>query len=469
MDFRLLIDGKLVEGASTLDIIDPATAEPFAVSPRADMAQLQQAVAAAARAFPAWAETPWEQRAVRLRQLAEAVRGRAEELATLLTREQGKPLAQARMEVLGVAAALDYFAGLALPLHTIQQNEADYIVEQRTPLGVVAAITPWNFPLMLLAIKIGPALLAGNTVVAKPAPTTPLTTLLLGELAAEIFPPGVFNVLVDLNDLGAALTSHPDIAKVAFTGSTGTGRKIMASAASTLKRLTLELGGNDAAIVLDDADLGTVGPALFQAATLNAGQVCMAAKRIYAPRSMKDALCEVLAVLAEQVVVGNGLEPQTQLGPLQNRQQYEKVVALLDETRREGRIIAGGHALDRPGYFIAPTVVRDLPDSARLVREEQFAPLLPVLAYDTLEEVLARANDSEFGLAGTVWSSDDRRGLEVALRVQAGTLWVNKHLDLRMDVPFGGTKQSGFGIEQGLEGLKEFTQMKIINVARAAT
>lgn len=465
MAFELLIDGQLVQGSSSLDVINPATGIAFASCSRADAAQLDLAIGAAKRAFPGWAALAWSDRAALLGQVADAMEQRFGEFAALLTREQGKPLPEAEFEIGAAIAALRVFPASELPQETLVETETDRIFEQRIPLGVVAAITPWNFPVILLMVKTACALATGNTVVAKPAPTTPLTTLLFGEVAANILPPGVLNIIVDNNDLGGLLSQHPDIAKVSFTGSTATGRKVMGSAAGTLKRLTLELGGNDVAILLDDVDIAEVAPKIFGAATINAGQVCMAAKRIYAPRAHYDALCDALASIANTTVVDDGANQGAQIGPLQNRQQYEKVLELIEDARGRGKIIAGGTKLDRPGYFIAPTVVRDLPDDARLVQEEQFGPVIPVLAYDTIDEVIDRANDSEFGLAGSVWTSDIDRGIAVAKRIDTGTVWINKHLDLRFDVPFGGAKQSGIGREQGNEGLKEFTQVKVISVA----
>jgi len=340
------------------------------------------------------------------------------------------------------------------------------VVRVRSALGVVAAITPWNFPVIMMVTKLAPALLAGNTVVVKPAPTTPLTTLKVGELCAEIFPAGVVNVLADANDLGTALTSHPDVAKIAFTGSTATGRKVMASAAATLKRLTLELGGNDAAIVLDDVNPQEIAPKLFFAAMVNSGQVCLAAKRVFVHESIYDAVCAELGKLAKAAKVGNGLEEGVEFGPLQNRMQFEKVTAILDDARAQGKIIAGGERHQGPGFFIQPTIVSGLPDSARLVCEEQFGPVMPVLKYSNLDEAIARANTSEYGLGATVWSASPERAYEVALKLDTGTVWINKHLDLPPDVPYGGTKQSGYGVELGQQGLEEFTQAKIINMAK---
>ena len=468
MDFKLLIDGELVAGPATLDIINPATADVFTTCARAGEAELDAAVAAAHRAFPAWSALGWGERGRVLGRIADAIEARLEEFATLLTKEQGKPLAQARGEIAGSAAAFRYFGGLELVDETLVDDERSLIIETRIPLGVVAAITPWNFPMILLSIKLAAGLAAGNTMVAKPAPTTPLTTLLLGEVAADIVPPGVLNVIADANDLGHRLTAHPLVAKVTFTGSTATGRKVMASSADSLKRLTLELGGNDVAILLDDVDIKDVAPHIFNAATFNAGQVCMAAKRIYAPRAKYDALCDELVAIAGRTVVSDGLDENAAIGPVQNRMQFDKVMELIEDSRDKGKIIAGGERLNRPGYFVPVTIVRDLPDDARLVREEQFGPVVPVLAYDDIDEVLDRANDSEFGLAGSVWGKDIDKAIAVARRIDTGTVWVNKHLDLRFDVPFGGAKQSGIGLEQGLDGLKEFTQARIINAARQA-
>jgi len=467
-DFRLLINGRFVQGAGTLDVINPATGRTLTAAPRADRAQLEQAVAAAKAAFPTWSATPLQHRAALLVKLAEALEAEQGEFARLLTQEQGKPLPQALWEIDWAIAALRYFATLDLPPKVLKEDATQKIVRQHKALGVVAAITPWNFPVILLIFKVAPALLAGNTVVAKPAPTTPLTTLKFGELCAGILPPGVVNVIVDQNDLGTALTSHPDVAKVAFTGSTATGKKVMASAAGSLKRLTLELGGNDAAIVLGDTDPKDVAPKIYAAAMANAGQVCIAIKRLYVHDSIYDAVCDELGRLARETVVGDGLEPGTQMGPIQNQAQFEKVKGFLEDARQNGKIVAGGGVLEREGYFVQPTIVRDIRDDGQLVREEQFGPVLPVLRYSDIDEVIDRANDTDFGLGGSVWSSDRDRAFGVAARINSGTVWVNKHLDLGPDIPYAGAKQSGIGTELGQEGLEEFTQATIINVANDA-
>jgi acyl-CoA reductase-like NAD-dependent aldehyde dehydrogenase len=465
-DFRLMINGRLTQGATSLDVINPATGQLLTTCARADKVQLDEAVAAAKAAFATWSVTTLEQRRQALLKIADALTARTAEFARLLTEEQGKPLAHAMGELGGSIAMIRAFAAMDLPAKILRETETERIVQHHAPLGVVAAITPWNFPMILLMIKVAPALLAGNTVVAKPAPTTPLTTLLFAELCATFLPPGVFNVIVDRNDLGGFLTQHPDVAKVAFTGSTATGKKVMASVAGTIKRLTLELGGNDAAIVLDDVNVKEVAAKIYQGAMVNSGQVCLAIKRVYVPDSLYEAMCEELVKLAAATVVGDGLDAATQMGPLQNKVQFEKVKEFLADAHSHGKVIAGGKVLDRAGYFISPTIVRDIPDDARLVREEQFGPVLPVLKYSDLDDAIARANGTEYGLGGTVWGTDLTRAYDVAQRIASGTVWVNKHLELPPDIPFGGAKQSGFGTEMGQEGLEEFTQSRIINMAK---
>lgn len=461
--FQLLIGGKLVDGAGTMEVLNPATEKPVATCPIADEAQLNEAVAAAKAAFPAWSARPIDERRALIGKLADALEARLGEFASLLTAEQGKPLDQAQYEVMGSVFTLRAFTGMQIEPKVLRDDGQNKVVELRSPLGVIASITPWNFPLILLMNKLGPALLAGNTMVAKPAPTTPLTTLLFGEVANDILPAGVLNVIADRNDLGHLLTAHPDVAKVAFTGSTATGKKVMASAAGTVKRVTLELGGNDAAIVLDDVDPVAIAGRVFQGAMANAGQICVAIKRAYVPESMYEPFCDELARLAKQAVVDDGANQGAQIGPVQNRQQYEKLKEFLADAKERGKVIAGGDVMERDGYFVQPTIVRDIPDDARIVREEQFGPVLPVLKYADIEDVIARANDSDYGLGGTVWGKDLERATSVAERINSGTVWVNQHLAIDATIPFRGVKQSGLGAELGEDGLNEYTQARIIN------
>jgi acyl-CoA reductase-like NAD-dependent aldehyde dehydrogenase len=465
-EFNLMINGRLTPGALSMDVINPATGEVLTTCPRADAKQLDIAVQAAKAAFPAWAKHSVSARRAKIMAIADGLEARMDELARLLTAEQGKPLREAMGEIGGSAAILRILAGLDLPAKILLDNDKEKIVEHRTPLGVVAAITPWNFPMSILVIKVAPALLAGNTLVVKPAATTPLTSLRFAEICNEHLPPGVLNMITDQNDLGSLLTKHPDVAKISFTGSTMTGKKVMESAASSLKRVTLELGGNDAAIVLDDVNPKVVAPQLFAGAMLNSGQVCLAIKRIYVQESQYDSICSELAALADAAIVGDGMKDETQYGPLQNKMQFEKVRSLMEQTHRDGKYIAGGEVGEGRGYFVRPSIVRDISDDARLVREEQFGPVVPVLPYRTVDDAVARANDTPYGLGGTVWSADPERALEVAMKVDSGIMWVNQHMNFHMDMPAGGSKQSGIGAELGLEGLAEFSQNHIVYVAK---
>jgi acyl-CoA reductase-like NAD-dependent aldehyde dehydrogenase len=465
-EYKLLINGALVDGDAEMDVINPATEDVLAKCPRASKAQLDAAVSAAQAAFPAWSATPIAERKAKLAAIADVIQANAADLARLLTQEQGKPIGDATGEVYGASAFFRYFTMLDLPVKVLDDSEARKVEVHRRPLGVVGAIVPWNFPMILMAFKVPAALLAGNTLVLKPAPTTPLTTLKLAALIKDLLPPGVLNVIADAGELGAEMTAHPGIRKISYTGSTATGKKVMAGVADTLKRITLELGGNDASIVLPGSDPKTVAPKIFAGAFQNSGQVCIAIKRAYVHDSIYDAMCEELAALAEKAVVGDGLEQGVQLGPIQNKTQYERVMGLIDSAKQDGKIIAGGERLDRPGYFIKPTIVRDIKDGTRLVDEEQFGPVLPVIRYDDPEEALKRANNSEYGLGGSIWSPDLDKAYELATRMDAGTVWVNKHAELAPNIPFGGAKGSGVGVELGEEGLAEFTQLQVINVAR---
>jgi len=465
-DYKLLINGKLVPGAKSFDVIDPSSEKVLAKCPWASEAQLNEAVAAAKAAFPSWSATPIEKRKALLLRVADAIDADATNLSRLLTQEQGKPLAEAEAEIFFSAVFIRRFATFSIPTKTIEDSEGRLVELYRRPLGVVAAIVPWNFPILISMYKFPFALMAGNTVVLKPAPTTPLTMLRLASLVADIFPPGVLNIIADQNDLGQKLTEHPSIAKVSFTGSTATGRKVMASASSTLKRMTLELGGNDAAIVLGDVDPVTAAKGIFDAAFMNAGQVCLAIKRVYAHSDIYDKLCDELGRLADATIVDDGLKQGAQMGPLQNKAQFEKVKGYIEGARRDGTIVAGGVVEDRPGYFIRPTIVRDISDGTRLVDEEQFGPILPVIRYQDVESALQSANASQYGLGGSIWTKNRALARDLAMRMEAGSVWINKHLDFGPDIPFAGAKQSGIGVEVAEEGFAEFTQLQVINEAR---
>lgn len=465
---RMLIGGRLVgaEG-DLLDVLNPATEEIVGRVPDATDAQLDTAVSAAQRAFAAWRTTPVDERRTVLAACASVVREHTEELAVLLTTEQGKPLADACVELTTFADWLDAHAAMEYPDDEVTETKTHRIRTRRVPLGVVAGIVPWNFPAVLAAKKMGPALLAGNTIVVKPSPFTPLTTLRIGELLADVAPAGVVNTVSGGDSLGPRLTGHPGIRKIAFVGSSTTGRRVMASAARTLSRVTLELGGNDAAIVLPDVDVDEVVPRVFWTCFVNNGQMCIAAKRVYVHEDVYDAFAERFAELARSVKVGNGLEDGVQLGPLQNRAQYEKVVGLIRETVDSGaKLLVEGAIPEGPGYFVHPTVVDDPADDSAIVTQEPFGPVVPLLRFRDVDDVVRRANDTEYGLAGTVWSRDSAAAEELAARIEAGTVWVNQEAIPTPDVPFGGHKASGIGTENGLEGVLEHTNIQVLSIRK---
>jgi acyl-CoA reductase-like NAD-dependent aldehyde dehydrogenase len=420
----------------------------------------------AATAYKAWRKDEARRRQGLL-DCAAAIQARMSELVPLLTQEQGKPLDKATEEVFGAAFWFQYTASLQIPVELIQDDAEKRIEIRRRPLGVVGAITPWNFPLMLGVWKIAPALLAGNTVVIKPSPFTPLTTLKLGEILRSVLPAGVLNVVSGGNDLGGWITSHPTVRKISFTGSVATGKKVAAAGAPDLKRVTLELGGNDAAIVLGDIDVKATAQKLFWGAFSNSGQICSAIKRVYVPESIYGAVVNELAEIARGVKVGNGLEPGMQLGPLNNKPQFDRVSELVEDARKTGaRIVTGGKRLGVKGYFYEPTIVADISDGSRLVDEEQFGPALPIISYRNVEDAVERANATHYGLSGSVWSANVEKATEVARELDCGSAWVNQHLAIAPNLPFGGAKWSGIGVENGPWGLLGFTEIQVVNVAK---
>jgi aldehyde dehydrogenase (NAD+) len=462
-DYKMLINGALVDGETTVQVADPASRLPVGRAPVPSAAQVDEAVEAAGAALSRWSATPIEERARVLLALADAIEARAEEIARLITLEQGKTIAESRGEVAEAVSYGRWFATWRPEERVLRDDARIHAVERRRPLGVVAAIVPWNFPFHQAFYKLAPALITGNTVVLKPAPTTPLNAMWLGALAAELVPAGVVNVIGDAGDTGPLLSEHPGVAKVAFTGSTAVGRAVMRGAADTLKRLTLELGGNDALVVLDDVDIQATAKRVFAIAFNNAGQVCISAKRIFVQNGIHDAFCDALATLAGKAVVGHGLEEGSRIGPVQNAKQFASAKQALAQAAADGTIIAGGHARDGDGYFIEPTIVRDISDESPVVRDETFAPIRSVLRFSDVDEVVRRANATPFGLGASVWSSDVDRAQLVAERLDSGTVWINQHQVVLYDVPFGGVKDSGLGCEFGEAGVLEYTVRQVIN------
>jgi acyl-CoA reductase-like NAD-dependent aldehyde dehydrogenase len=466
-DFSLLIGGELVQSEQHLDVIDPALGTVFARCPAAERPELDRAVDAARRAFAAWRSRPFAERAALVKRLSQRLRERQNDLAELLTREQGKPLVQSVAELDRGAAQSDGMVGIEIPVEVIAADDDKHIELRYRPLGVVGIITPWNAPVNLALGPLVSALYTGNTVVLKPSPYTPLTTLKVGELLNEVFPPGVVNVLAGGDELGAAMTAHGGIDKISFTGSVATGKKVLASAAATLKRVTLELGGNDPAIVLDDVDAKAIAKKIFFASFVNSGQVCMAIKRIYAHERIYEDLCTALVEEANKAKVGNGLDPATELGPVQNKMQYDKVVGLIADTKKAGaKILTGGEVPAGPGYFLPPTIVTDIADDSRLVQEEQFGPIVPILKFSDVDDAVRRANDTRFGLSGSVWTKDLKRGAEIAARLEVGTAWVNQHRTTSAFVPFGGAKESGLGRQYSALGLKSYMEPEVVSIAK---
>jgi len=422
-NYKMTIDGKMVAGASTIDVVNPATGEVFAQAPDCSPEQLDQAVESSRRAFQSWKKLSFDERADYLRKAADALTAAAPEMARLFTREQGRPVGFAEVEI---ATSGDWLKGVCEmrpPVDVHEDSETQFIETSYVPLGVVCAIAPWNFPVSLAIWKIAPALLSGNTMVLKPSPFTPLSTLKMGEIFAEI-----------------------------------------------LKRVTLELGGNDAAIVMPDVDLDEVAEKIFFGTFFNTAQICVATKRLYVHEDVYDGLRDRLIAMAEGTKLGDGSEQGTDMGPIQNIKQFERVKELLEDAKDKGlNVIECSKSVNEDGYFIPITIVDNPPEDTRVVQEEAFGPILPMLKFKDVDDVVGRANDSEYGLAGAVWSKDEDKALEIARRMETGTVWINQNLFLLPNVPFAGHKNSGFGAENGMKGLLEYMAPQSIYLARAQT
>jgi acyl-CoA reductase-like NAD-dependent aldehyde dehydrogenase len=455
------------EGPSR-EVHDPATGALIGTAPVQDVADLEAAIDTAVAAQPAWAALSDDERRAYLHRAADAIEAAAEPLAELLSREQGKPLngPNARFEVGACSAWLRATAETALPVEVVVDDGENYAELHYRPIGVVGAISPWNWPMMIAIWQIAPSLRMGNTVVAKPAETTTLSGLALVAVMNEVLPAGVLNIVAGPGrTVGDALTKSPKIGKIMFTGSTPVGKRIIEASAGNVTRLTLELGGNDAGIVLPDVDPAAIAENLFWGAFINTGQTCAALKRLYVHDSVYDAVVEELAKVAAAVPMGVGLDEQNVLGPLQNRGQYEIVDRLVESAKASGaRVVLGGDPdHDAAGNFYPTTIVADIDPHNDLVIEEQFGPALPVVRYTDLDEVIGLANELEVGLGASVWSADRDEARRIAARLQAGTVWINSHGGLHPMVPFGGAKQSGYGREFGVEGLKAVAEPQVVS------
>jgi acyl-CoA reductase-like NAD-dependent aldehyde dehydrogenase len=466
--FTLTINGKGVGSPGALDVINPATGEVFAQVPDCTQGQLDDAMHAAQHAFAGWRDDLEYRREVLLA-ASEAVSANAERLARLETQEQGMPLAGSLARVRNAARVFASFAELELPAVTVlQDDDVAHIEAVRKPLGVIMVITAWNGPIIQGVHNIAAAFWTGNTVVLKPSPFTPVGTLALGEVLRDVVPPGVLNTIAGADPLGQWAVEHPVPRGVSFTGSIPTGKKVNAAAAADLKRVLLELGGNDPLIALDDIDPAKFAEQVFSIAFRNSGQVCQAPKRVYVPTAKYDAVVAAMAEVARGAVLGDGLDASTQYGPVSNKVQFERVKELYDDSMAHGAVAAaGGHALDRPGYFFEPTILAGISDGVRVVDEEQFGPLLPVIRYDDLDKVIETVNSSMYGLGASVWSGDLARARAVGVRIESGSVWINTHAEQNGIAPFGGVKWSGVGRRNAMWSLEAFTDVQSVWTAKA--
>jgi acyl-CoA reductase-like NAD-dependent aldehyde dehydrogenase len=468
-DYVLTIGGKAVPTPQTFDVVNPLDESLVARCPSGTTEHVDMAVRAARQALPGWSATPDAERVAKLMAIADLIEKNHAELAQLVTREQGKPQSGpgANLEVGGAAVWTRTTAGLSLPEEVIQDDANARIVLRRKPVGVVGSITPWNWPLLIAAWHVMPAIRVGCTVVIKPSPFTPLSTLRMVQLMNDVLPPGVINVVTGGGDVGNAIANHPGIDKVVFTGSVATGKKVMESASRSLKRVTLELGGNDAGVVLPGTKIEPLLEKLFWGCFINAGQTCAALKRLYVHESQYEEVVAKLAAFVEKIPVGDGLDPKTLIGPVSNKMQLDKVESLVEDARQQGaRIVTGGKKSHARGFVYPLTVIADATDDMRVVKEEQFGPVIPVVKYRDVDDAIRRANALEVGLGGSVWGDDIEEASRLAARLECGTAWVNQHGTLHPLAPFGGVKCSGIGVEFNVDGLKEYTTVQVVNAAR---
>ncbi|KAG9244072.1 aldehyde dehydrogenase [Calycina marina] len=461
--FRNVINGKLVDGEKTRAGINPATKKANAQVPVATEKDLDNAVDAAKAAFKTWSRTTIEERKKAVSAYSAALKEQREGFAALLTKEQGKPLPFAQAEADSGVYWLDENVKLELPETVEEETDERKVITRYTPIGVAAAIVPWNFPIQLAIGKIAAALLTGNCLIVKPSPFTPYCGLKLVELAQSFFPPGVLQVLSGDDNLGPWITSHPGIDKISFTGSTATGKRVMESASKTLKRVTLELGGKDPAIVCKSVNIKDAAPKLATLCFMNSGQICIAIKRVYIHESIYNEFRDAMVDHVKTIKVGDGTEEGVFLGPIQNSMQYERVQGFFDDIEKQGQKVAvGGKTADSAGFFINPTIIDNPAADSRIVLEEPFGPILPIMPWSDEEEVIEKANSTLMGLGSSVWSSDLEEATRIARRIDSGSVWVNTHLEVDPKFAFGGHKESGIGSEWGLAGWKAYCNTQVL-------
>lgn len=466
--FYNVIDNALTTTPTTRRGIDPSTESPLPPVPLSAHDDVDDAVRAGQEAFTKWRDLSYDERAAYLIQYADAIEANRTGFETLLGRETGKPIQGVALELNFAIMHLRETAKLRIPDQVLEDNPERTATVRFTPLGVGVGIVPWNFPLLLGLGKLDQALLTGNTFIWKPSPFSPYTALKLGELASHIFPPGVVQVLSGDESLGPLLTAHPGVAKISFTGSSATGKKVMAACAGTLKRLTLELGGNDAAIICEDVDLVKVVPKIAVFCFLHSGQICMNIKRVYVHEKIYDEFLTQMVAVAAALKTGGAGDAEAFSGPVQNQMQYGKVRGLYEEIAKQGWKTALGGTLEKgKGFFMPLTIIDNPPEDSRIVTEEPFGPIVPVLKWSGEEDVVRRANDSNMGLGASVWTADLERGEKLARRLEAGSVWVNSHFELAPHVPFGGHKWSGIGMDWGVEGMKGWCNTQAFWVRKA--
>ncbi|WP_030071978.1 aldehyde dehydrogenase family protein [Halomonas alkaliantarctica] len=462
------VSGKQTEAADHQEIFNPATGDSLGLAPLNSQHDVNVAVEAARMAQGAWARVSDQERREIVANVAQVLEENSEYLAGLVTQEQGKPLSGpgSRFEMQACVGWTKVPSSLELLPETVYEDDTRKDVLYRYPLGVVAAIAPWNWPLMIAIWQIIPAIRMGNTVVLKPSEYTPIATLEMVRLINQVLPPGVLNTVSGDGRIGAVLTSHPDINKIMFTGSESTGRRIIEASSQNLAPITLELGGNDAAIIMPGTEAAAISEGLFWGAFLNAGQTCACIKRLYVHENDYDAVVTALSDVASQVPIGDGMVESNLIGPLQNAMQYNKVKELVADARANGCDVMEFGDVPSTGYFLPLTLVGNARDGQRLVDEEQFGPALPIIRYSSLDDATASANRLSDALGASVWANSLEQAETIASKLEAGTVWVNQHGAIHPMVPFGGNKASGYGVEFGMEGLKGVTQSRVISIKK---